>query len=111
MKLLAIIPFAFVSLTALAQFPPQIKNIVVIVQENRTPDNLFHYLTPACPLPPHATGLTACTPASVTSTCYNIAPCGVSNQHGTPVAVPLIPAPLAGSALPEHSHWSFEKMC
>ena len=103
--------FEFASLTALAQFPPQIKNIVAIVQENRTPDNLFHYLTPAYPLPPHPTGLTACTPASVTSTCYNIAFCGVSNQKGTPVAVPLIPAPLAGSALPEHSHWSFERMC
>ena len=30
----------------------------------------------------------ACTPA-VSSTCYNIAPCGVSSQSGTPVAVPL----------------------
>ena len=33
-----------------AQFPPQIKNVVVIFQENRTPDNLFHFLAPACPL-------------------------------------------------------------
>ena len=41
-------PWAF--LRAAAQFPPQIKNIVVIFQENRTPDNLFHFLTPACPL-------------------------------------------------------------
>ena len=31
---------------AFAQFPPQIKNVVVIFQENRTPDNLFHFLTP-----------------------------------------------------------------
>lgn len=96
---------------AWAQFPSQIKNVVLIVQENRTPDNLFHYLTPACPIPPNASGLTACTPAPVTTSCYDIAPCGVSNQSGTPVAVPLKPVPLAGSVLPQHSHWSFEKMC
>ena len=94
-----------------AQFPPRIRNIVIIVQENRTPDNLFHYLTPACPIPPNASGLTACTPAPVTSGCYNIAPCGVSNQSGRPIPVTLKPAPLYGSALPQHSHWSFEKMC
>ncbi len=112
MKLRAIILLlSFASVTAFAQFPPQIKNVVVIVQENRTPDNLFHYLTPACPLPPNAAGLDACTPAPVTSSCYNIAHCGVSNQNGAPVAVPLAPAPLFGSALPQHSHWSFEKMC
>lgn len=101
----------FAALGASAQFPPQIKNIVIIVQENRTPDNLFHYLAPACPIPPNAAGLDACTPAPVTSSCYNIAPCGVSNQGGAPVAVPLRPAPMYGSALPQHSHWSFEKMC
>ena len=111
MKLLAIIPFAFASATALAQFPAQIKNIIVIVQENRTPDNLFHYLTPACPLPANASGLEACTLAPVTAGCYNIASCGVSNQSGKPVAVKLKPVPLAGSGLPQHSHWSFEKMC
>jgi phospholipase C len=93
-----------------AQFPPQIKNVVIIVQENRTPDNLFHYLTPACPIPPNAAGLTACTP-TVSSSCYNIAPCGVSNQGGTPVAVPLQAVPLYGSTEPQHSHWSFEHMC
>src|SRR5436305_5308909 len=96
--------------TALAQFPPQIQNIVIVVQENRTPDNLFHSLKPACAIPPNAAGLSACTPA-VSSSCYNIAPCGVSNQGGSPVAVPLAPVPLYGSPLPQHSHWSFEKMC
>lgn len=107
---LAVLLMVF-SASAFAQFPPQIKNIVVIVQENRTPDNLFHDLAPACPIPPNAAGLTACTPAPVTSSCYNIAPCGVSNQGGKPVPVRLKPAPLYGSVLPQHSHWSFEKMC
>src|SRR5579863_498262 len=97
--------------TVLAQFPHQIKNIVIIVQENRTPDNLFHYLEPRCPIPPNAAGLDACTPAPVTTACYNIATCGVSNQSGSPDPVTLKPVPLYGSAEPQHSHWSFEKMC
>ena len=46
-----------------AQFPPQIKNIVVIVQENRTPDNLFHFLTPACRLVEPRRGNASCIPA------------------------------------------------
>jgi len=107
------IPLLFVcsGTASLAQFPPQIKNVVVIVQENRTPDNLFHYLTPLCPLPSNATGLDECTPAPVTAGCYNISPCGISNQSGRDVRVNLKPVPLAGSAAPQHSHWSFEKMC
>jgi phospholipase C len=111
---ISIIPAAVFFLTpppsAHSQFPPQIKNIVIVVQENRTPDNLFQYLTPKCPIPANADGLTACMP-TVASNCYNIAPCGISGQSGTPVAVPLEPVPLYGSALPQHSHWSFEHMC
>ena len=103
--------FLSAAMAGWAQFPPQIRNVVIILQENRTPDNLFHGLTPACPIPPNAQGLTACTPAPVTESCYNIASCGVSNQSGTPVSVPLKPTPLYGSVLPQHSHWSFEKMC
>lgn len=95
---------------ALGQFPTAIKNIIVIVQENRTPDNLFHYLTPVCPIPANTSGLDACTP-TVSTGCYDIAPCGISNQSGTVKRVNLTPVPLAGSAAPQHSHWSFEKMC
>ncbi len=96
---------------AFAQFPPQIKNVVVIFQENRTPDNLFHFLTPACPIPASATGLKACTPAPVTAHCYNIAPCGVSNQTGTPVPVPLLPVTLGLSGDHIHDHDGFHRMC
>src|SRR3954468_207147 len=106
-----VLSFLSATHTALAQFPPQIQNIVIIVQENRTPDNLFHYLTPVCPIPPNAAGLTACTPAPVTTSCYNIALCGVSNQSGTPVPVTLKPVPLYGSVDPKHLHSSFESMC
>jgi phospholipase C len=95
----------------LAQFPPQIKNVIVVFQENRTPDNLFHFLTPACPLPPNASGLTACTPSPVTSRCYDIAPCGISNQAGKPVAVPLHSSSLVGTADQNHTHEGFHRMC
>ncbi|HTW78179.1 MAG TPA: alkaline phosphatase family protein [Terracidiphilus sp.] len=107
----ALLLLGFVPATCWAQFPYQIKNIVIIVQENRTPDNLFQGLTPACPLPANASGLSACTPAAVTHSCYNISPCGISNQSGTPIAVPLTPAPLYGSATPGHTHGNFEEMC
>src|ERR1700678_2168341 len=111
-----LLPFllAFLSVTVLARskperpkptgFPPQITHVVVIFQENRTPDNLFHFLTPACPLPSNADELKACIPASVTSSCYDISPCGVSNETGSLVTVPLKPVPLAGSVDPDHSH-------
>jgi phospholipase C len=93
-------------------FPPQIKNVVIIFQENRTPDNLFHFLTPACPLPSHPDDpLDACTPKSVTDSCYDISPCGLSNERGSVVPVPLAPTPLAGSVDPDHSHTGFNNMC
>ncbi|MGB6690985.1 MAG: alkaline phosphatase family protein [Terracidiphilus sp.] len=96
---------------ASAQFPPQIKNVVVIFQENRTPDNLFHFLTPACPLPPFADRLHSCTPVLVTPSCYDISPCGLSNQSGITVPVALTPVPLAGGIDPDHSHKAFKQMC
>ena len=92
------------------QFPPQIKNVVVIFQENRTPDNLFHGLTPACPIT--STDVAhACTPTVVTTRCYDVSPCGLSNQNGSVVAVPLQPVPLSGSVDPDHSHRGFNNMC
>ncbi len=97
--------------TAWAQFPPQIKNIVILVQENRTPDNLFHFLTPACPIPAHATGYQACTPSPVTTGCYNISPCGLSNQSGKVVPLTLQPAPMVGGIDNLHTHAAYLQMC
>ncbi len=102
-------PWAF--LRAAAQFPPQIKNIVVIFQENRTPDNLFHFLTPACPLRGDRSGPIACIPFDVNSSCYDISPCGLSNQNGAAKPRMLKPAPLAGAVDPAHSHQAFMAMC
>jgi phospholipase C len=103
--------FLLASGAAFAQFPPEITHVVVIVQENRTPDNLFHFLKPVCPIPEGATGLEACTPNPVTTSCYDISPCGLSNQKGTPVPVKLKSTPLSGSADPSHSHQAFMNMC
>ena len=103
--------------TAFAQLPSQIKNVIVIFQENRTPDNLFHGLSPKCAIPPGSTGFKACTPSPVTDTCYDISPCGVSDQktkanpNGDPVPIALTAAPLAGSFDPDHSHRGFVGMC
>lgn len=108
--LLALLPL-IASSAAFAQFPPQIKNVVIIFQENRTPDNLFHFLTPACPLPKTEDPLQACTPAEVTSSCYDISPCGLSNQRGTPVPVTLKPVAMSGNIDPDHSHTGFVNMC
>jgi phospholipase C len=102
---------AATSPSSLGPFPPQIKNVVVIFQENRTPDNLFHFLTPACPLPADRDGLAACIPEHVTDTCYDISPCGISNETGSDVPVRLAPTGLAGSVDPDHSHTGFNNMC
>lgn len=94
-----------------AQFPPQIKNVILIIQENRTPDNLFHFLSPQCLLGPGPGGEYACTPAMVTDKCYNIAPCGLSNESGTLAPVTLTPVPLSGSVDPSHKHAAWYDMC
>jgi phospholipase C len=94
-----------------AGFPSQFKHVVVIFQENRTPDNLFHFLSPLCRIPAGASGLKACTPSPVTSSCYNISPCGLSNQSGNVSPVILSGVPMAGSSDPLHSHTAFSQMC
>jgi hypothetical protein len=111
-KLIGRILFPFFACAlASAQFPSEIKNVVVIVQENRTPDNLFHFLTPACHIPADATGYNACTPTPVTNSCYDISPCGLSNQGGPVIPVTLAGVALAGSVDPVHSHSGFSDMC
>ena len=92
-------------------FPSQITHVVVVVQENRTPDNLFHFLSPLCPIPTGASGLNACTPNPVTSGCYDISPCGLSNQSGSIVPITLTGVSLSGNNDPDHTHKSFSQMC
>ena len=97
--------------TPAVTFPPQITHVVVMVQENRTPDNLFHFLSPQCPIPRGASGLAACTPSPVTTSCYDISPCGLSSRSGIVLPVTLTPVPLEGSPDPNHQHSDFIAMC
>jgi phospholipase C len=94
-------------------FPSQITHVVVIFQENRTPDNLFHFLSPLCPIPIGAKGLAACTPNPVTTSCYDISPCGLTNNNKTKTPQPftLVGVPMSGSTDPSHAHTAFEQMC
>jgi phospholipase C len=92
--------------SATPAFPSQIKHVVVIVQENRTPDNLFQGLSPKCPLP----SMSSCSPV-VSAGCYDISPCGLSNESGAELVVPLSPILLTDSLDPPHSHKAFEQMC
>ena len=87
--------------TAHAQLPSaSFKHVVVIVQENRTPDNLFHGLCAApygaCAVPP--------TPRAP----YNIQTSNWKTKTGT-----ITPAPvaLAGTYDLDHSHSAFNTMC
>jgi len=92
--------------TTTPTFPSALKNVVVIVQENRTPDNLFHFLTPLC-----TQNTTTCIPSPVTSSCYDVSNCGLSNQSGTVVPVTLTGVNMKGSVDPDHSHKGFINMC
>ena len=96
--LLMLIPFS----TALVY--PQIrsfKNVVVIVQENRTPDNLFQGL---------CTNRTACS-TTPTGKQYNIQTKNwLDNTSPTGVTQPLT-IPLANTYDLTHAHWVWVKQC
>ena len=82
------------TMSARAQFPDPnpIKHVVVIVQENRTPDNLFHGLL---------------TWPGLKAANYNIATQGVNSKGQT---VPLEPAPLDTPYDLSHAHSAFVQM-
>lgn len=110
----ALFPLLAVSIAfgqAVPQFPPQIKNVIVIFQENRTPDNLFHFLTPACPLPQVPQELQNCIPIAAAGNCYDVSPCGISNQSGTRTPIELKPISLSAGTDPDHTHTGFDNMC
>jgi phospholipase C len=84
-----------------------VEHVVIIFQENRTPDNLFQGLC----LPPNSSSLCSTNP---TSAQYDIASSGVNSTGAT---IPLSPLDLgtAGSGPsnydPSHAHSAFEDMC
>ena len=79
---------------------PQFKHIVVIVQENRTPDNLFQGLC----IPPYGSG-SACGKGA---TQYDIVGSGMDNIGNT---VSLLDVPLGNTFDAGHSHAAFNAMC
>jgi hypothetical protein len=76
------------------------KHIVVIVQENRTPDNLFRGLC----APP----LGACAVPPTSFAPYNIQTSNWRTKTGT---IQPSPVPLAGTYDLDHSHLAFNTMC
>jgi phospholipase C len=74
------------------------KHVVVIFQENRTPDNLFNGLTPKCA-------------GVLTAKCYDIATSGLALVGGTDTTVTLTPITLANDYDLSHAHTAFESMC
>jgi len=93
--LLVLLAATLVSTTALAQYgSTPIKHVVVIFQENRTPDNLFQGLCIA------NGGVPGCNPSGTGGT-YNIASSYVNADGQT---VPLTPVGLATNFDLDHSH-------
>jgi phospholipase C len=84
----------FVSLGAILADAQSFQHIVVVTQENRTPDNLFQGLCgpgrTLCPVP------------------YDLQNFGI-NKAGQ--QVPLVPTPLGINYDPDHSHNGFVAMC
>ena len=94
MKLVAKSLFLLVSLAAILADAQSFQHIVVIVQENRTPDNLFQGLCgpgrKLCPVP------------------YNLQNFGIDKTGNQ---VPLVPISLGVNYDPDHSHGAFVTMC
>jgi len=74
------------------------QRVIIVVQENRTPDNLFQGLC----APPYGTCPNP----------YNISPTGVVILPPGPggSSIPLTPATLYDTLNPDHTHPSFSQM-
>ena len=84
--------------------PQQIDHVVIIFQENRTPDNLFQGLCAA------NGGVPGCDPTGVNPAQYDIASSGLTSSGAT---IPL--TPVAGGLITNydlgHGHYSFFESC
>jgi phospholipase C len=91
-SLLVLFSFGTTVAHAQVRYPNPFKHVVVVVQENRTPDNLFHGLL---------------TWPSINPKNYKIAKVGV-NSAGQ--VIPLAPVPLGITYDLDHSHTAFLAM-
>jgi phospholipase C len=96
----------------ISKLPPpnyNLPHVVIIFQENRTPDNLFQGLC----LPPNGSS-SSCNTVSPSASQYDIASTGVNSQQHT-IALTPIDLGTAGSTPQDydmsHSHSAFVKMC
>jgi phospholipase C len=93
-KIFGLLALALVEPAVTQAQVPAFQHIVIIYQENRTPDNLFQGLCGTnrsrCPYP------------------YDLQNFGIDNQGHT---IPLARVPLANSYDPDHSHRAFVRMC
>ena len=92
-----VVVMLFSAVTAFAA-PKRFEHIIVIVQENRTPDNLFHEL---CDVGCSTTDLTR----------YNIKQDNWPLQQSTTLTVTPQPTPLVVTYDLGHSHADFASMC
>jgi len=76
-------------------YPNPLKHVVLIIQENRTPDNLFQTLL---------------TYPGINAANYDLASSGLANVNGQDQVVQLTPKPLAGDYDLGHSHADFLTM-
>ncbi|HTC94456.1 MAG TPA: alkaline phosphatase family protein [Terriglobales bacterium] len=86
------------------QFPNPFKHVVVIFQENRTPDNLFQGLCS----PPFGTAASCSTTPSATQ--YNIQTSNWLNKHSATGVTQPLPVPLGNTYDLSHAHNAFIKM-
>jgi phospholipase C len=99
------LPFWFGMLVAHAQIG-RFQHVVVIVQENRTPDNLFQGLCDS----PAAAAISPCSTAP-TSSQYNIQTRDWLDKHSKTGVTQPAPIPLASTYDLSHAHSAFVKMC
>lgn len=76
-------------------YPNPFKHVVLIIQENRTPDNLFQTLL---------------TYPGINAANYDLASSGLAKVNGQDKVVQLTPKSLATDYDPGHSHGDFETM-
>jgi len=96
---IAVLVAAILSISASAQVS-SFSHIVVIVQENRTPDNLFQGLC----IPPYGSSSACGTGAGQ----YDIQSFGFDNKGNQ---ISLNEVPLGNAFDPGHAHAAFERMC
>src|SRR5260370_326537 len=94
----------FGTIVAHAQIP-NFQHVIVIVQENRTPDNLFQGL---CVSPVGSQSPCSTTP---NSSQYNIQTSNWLDKHSSSGTTQPAPVPLANSYDLSHAHSAFVKMC